>query len=101
MAQRGVVISIPGFFRIVRIDFEAINFRRVVVTDVKKDRDSAVEVVEQCYVGDDLGGAEMTWESMELSVLGNGSDATRGAQRSVNVHTLLDNTGSCESQPYH
>jgi hypothetical protein len=53
------------------------------VTDVKKkDLDSAVEVVEQCYVGDDPGGL----------------DATRGAQRSINMHTLLDNTGSCESQ---
>lgn len=103
LAQGGLVISIPGFFGLMLVAellgriFEAVGFRRLVVTDVrKKDRQSAVEVVEQCYVGANLGRAKMTWESMDLSVLGNGSEAIPGAQRSINLHTLLDNTGPCE-----
>jgi hypothetical protein len=81
LAQGGLVMSIPGFFSLMLVAelvgriFEAINFRRLVVTDVKeRDRDSAIEVVEQCYVGDDLqyeSNFSMLFNVRVISEIGN------------------------------
>ncbi|KAG0557009.1 hypothetical protein KC19_11G095100 [Ceratodon purpureus] len=101
LAHGGLLISFPGFFimmgvaelvgRILEICPTA--FRILVETYVTTDdRQSAVEVVEKCYVGADVGEEKMTWNSMKDTVFG----ASCENRRSINLHTLLDNTGPCE-----
>lgn len=96
-AQVGLVIYSPGFFslmlvaNLLAIFFELIKFMKLIVTEVTdSDRISGAKVVEQCYVGANLSPNEPLWEHM-FDVLNNEQN-----HRSINLHTLLDNTGPCE-----
>jgi hypothetical protein len=98
LAQGGLLISSPGFFSLMLLAeflvwfFELFDLKVPVVTEVTdSDRVSAVKVVEQCYVGADLGRNELTRYDTIFDVLND-----RQNHRSINLHTLLDNTGPCE-----
>ncbi|KAG0601204.1 hypothetical protein M758_11G092400 [Ceratodon purpureus] len=98
LALCGLIISSPVFFSLMIVVeifgriFEALQLKILVQTEVKdEDRISAAEVVEQCYVGENLSRERLSeWAGM----FGKVNDTI--AQRSINLHTLLDNTGPVE-----
>lgn len=112
-AQGGLVMSIPGFLilmlvtELLGVCFELIRFRIMVETEVTlSDRFGLAKVVDECHVGKNLEATldnkERAFTAMcEQLLRADGGTGTRGGiseitARSINLHTLLDNTGPCE-----
>ena len=97
LAQGGLLISSPAFFCLMLLAggfgrfFEYMKFRILAEMHVTPDdRASAVEVVEECYVGENLGPGGVTWGEVDAVL------RDPNARWSINLHTLLDNTGPSE-----
>ena len=111
-AQGGLVMSIPGFLilmlvtELLGVCFEFAGFRIMVETEVTpSDRFGLAKVVDECHVGKDLEETldkEHAFTQMCVQLLGaDEGTGTCGVisektARSINLHTLLDNTGPCE-----
>ena len=97
-ALGGLVVSIPGFLILMLVTmmlgvcFESIGFSKMVETEVTpSDRFGLAKVVDECHVGKNLQARldrKLAYTQMCQELI--------GAARSINLHTLLDNTGPCE-----
>ena len=106
------MLSIPAFLilylvsELLGVCFESVGFSRMVETEVTlSDRFGLAKVVDECHVGKSLEETldkETAFTEMCRQLLGADTETGRcgviseGTARSINLHTLLDNTGPCE-----